>query len=217
MTAAFTAEAKYKSTLLDFERRFALPLVEIAQHLLTVMRERDKRGIGAAGPMAPLGAYNTSAHRFWAHPKRSHPTGPGFVGIVEHGALKGWAIYSDYRAYAQLLGHGAPRDLEATGKFWASLAVRVLSGSRVKVAPYGSHVGPDGQRLPNTTLGYLASRREPLPLLYPTADEVRQAARIVFDKVSGDAIEASAIAGLGGTLSRQAASVQRRASKLLGD
>lgn len=215
------AQVKYLSSLTEFERRFSLPLQVIARTLLSAMSARGRRGIGAAGPMAPLGAYSTAhpkpGHSFWVHPSQPQPRGEGYQRTIEGGEWAGWALYDSYRAYAALHGRGAPRDIEETGKFWRSLAVRVLSGSKVKIAAYGAHATPGGQRIANSAVGYLASRREPLPLLHPTREEVAEAGRIAFAEVSGDAIEAAAIAGIGGSLSRKAASVQRRASKLLGD
>lgn len=214
------AQVKYTSSLKEFERRFALPLVELGRYLLDAIRTRARRGQGAAGPMAPLGAYAgppKEGASFWAAPGRPHPKGDGYLTTIARGEWAGWSLYRSYRHYAALYGHGAPRDIEETGRFWSSLAVRVMSGAKVKVAAYGSHVGPTGARLSNGAVGYLASRREPLPLLHPTRAEVAEAGRIVFAKVDGQAIEAAAIAGLGGNLSRKAASVQRRASKLLGD
>ena len=215
------AEVKYTSSLKDFERRFALPLVELGRYLLDAIRTRGRRGQGAAGPMAPLGAYSTAhpkpGNAFWVHPSRPHPKGAGYLTTITGGEWAGWSLYESYKAYAALYGRGAPRDLEETGRFWSSLAVRVMSGSKVKVAAYGSHASLGGQRLPNSAVGFLASRREPLPLLHPTPAEIAEAGRRVFATVDGQAIEAAAIAGLGGNLSRKAASVQRRASKLLGD
>lgn len=208
----------FVSSLDEFERRFSIPLFTLGQSIARSMIARISAGQGAQHPMAPLGAYakdrDDPERRFWVAPSRPQPRGDGFVSRVESGKWAGWTLYRSYRAYADLVGHGAPRDLTETGAFLRSIKVRVLSSARVKVAPYGSHSGPSGERLSNTALGYLASRREPLPLLHPSPAEIKAAADELFRHVDGTAIEAAAVAGVIAPVRRAAAAAQRRVSQL---
>lgn len=214
-----TVETKIVSSLNEFERRFALPVQRTAETIAPMMVERIRRGQGAFVPMAPLGAYSrddmSDRSRFWVAPGRPQPKGDGWLATLSSGSKAGWAIYRSYRSYAALVGHGAPRDLDETGAFLASIAVRVQSPSRTKIAPYGSHRGPSGKAISNTSLGYQASKREPQPLLYPSPDEVRAAAAIVFAEVEAQAVEAAAIAGVGTSARRRVEGFQRRAAKML--
>lgn len=215
------AETRILSSLNEFERKFALPVQRIAEVLAVKMVARIRLGVGAQGPLSPLGAFSvdsgspTGRQRFWVRPGRPQPTGDGWLATHKTGAKAGWALYRNYAAYARLVGHGAPRDLSETGAFLDSIGPRVLSPSHAKVAPYGTHRGPSGLAISNTSLGYADSKREPLPLLYPTAEEIREAAAITFEEVDGQALEAAATAGIGTQARQQVASFNRRASKLL--
>lgn len=208
---------KYTSSLLEFERRLALPLVKIASHLLRVMSRRVQGGQGATGPMRPLGADTDpgSIVRFWLPPGKAASAPDG--NKIKSGPLAGWAVWRNYAAFLRETGRKAPRDLEETGAFWRSVAVRVTGPNRVKIAPYGRHAGPSGERISNTAVGFLASRGEPKPLLHPTREEIVEAGRIVFAEVDGQAIEAARVAGLGYQVRQRANSTIRRASRLLGD
>lgn len=205
------------SSLTAFERAFALPLMKIGIHLARVIAERGKRGMGPDGPMRPLGADAdpSSTARFWLEPARGGTRAPA-ENRVASGPFAGWAVWKNYAAYVAATAGRAPRDLEETGSFWRSIRVRVTSPSRVKVAPYGAHTGPSGERISNSAVGFLASRGEQKPLLHPSRQEIAEAGRIVFAEVDGQAIEAARIAGIGHQMQRKAATVQRRASKLLG-
>lgn len=207
---------KFASSFTEFDKRMALPLVKIAQHLATAMVARIRRGQGAEQPLRPLGADagpGSPSTLFWVRPGKPQPD--GWVVKLTSGNFLGWAGYVSYLDYCKLRG-GGPRDLDETGRFLASIAVRANGPNRVKVAPYGGHSGPSGEKISNTAVGYLASRGEPLPLLHPSRQEIVEAARLVFAEVDGQAIEAAAIAGIGFDARRKLASVQRRASKLLG-
>lgn len=208
----------FASSFTEFDKRMALPLLKIGKHLAAAMMARVKRGQGAEGPMRPLGADAdpSSVTRFWLAPERGGSNAPD-ENRIKDGKLAGWAVWRNYWTYIQSQGLKAPRDVEETGDFWRSVAVRANGPNRVKIAPYGTHRGPSGLAVKNTSIGYLASRGEPLPLLHPSRQEIVEAARIVFAEVDGQAIEAAAIAGVGFDARRQLASVQRRASKLLGD
>lgn len=210
-------KVKYLSSMTAFERVFSYPLRQIATHLLARISERGKRGIGAAGPMRPYGADSDPAAstRWWVRPEKAGAA-PAENRITS-GPFTGWAVFDNYHAAARAMKAGEPRDLEERGDFWRSVMIRVMSPARVKVAPYGAHrAEPGQQRISNTSVGYLASRGEPKPLLHPTVQEITEAARIVFAEIDGQAIEAARIAGLGTQVRRKAASLQRRASKLLG-
>lgn len=218
MTTAAEPQVVFVSSLDEFERRFSIPLLTMGQSMARSMVARISRGQGAQQPMAPMGAYaedrDDRSRRFWAKPGRPQPEGDGFLARHETGPRAGWALYRSYRAWADLVGHGAPRDLEETGAFLRSIRVRALSPARVKVAPYGTHAGPSGERISNTSLGFLGSRREPLPLLHPSPQEIQAAAAELFRHVDGTAIEAAAIAGEIAPVRRAATSVQRRVSEL---
>lgn len=209
------ARVKFVSSLDEFERRMSMPLVKLGLHLTLAMVARIRRGQGADQPLRPLGADSVDkpgTGLFWVAPNRPQPS--GYVVKPTSGEWAGWAAYPSYREYARLRSEG-PRDLDETGEFLRSIRTRALGPHRVKVAPYGTHAGPSGQRISNTSLGYLGSRGEPKPLLHPSREEILQAARIVFAEVEGQAIEAARIAGVGFDAKRRAASVQRRASRLL--
>lgn len=220
MTEAVATQpaVKFVSSLDHFERVFSYPLVKLAQLLLDRMQARIARGQGAQQPMRPLGAdaedVDNRERRFFAPPSRPQPEGDGFLTRHKTGPKAGWALYRSYKAYALLVGHGAPRDIEETGAFRRAVAIRVMSAARVKIAPYGSHVGPSGEKISNTAVGYLASRREPLPLLHPSAQEVREAATLLFQDIDGQAIEAAATVGLVAPVRRAATSAQKRVAKL---
>lgn len=210
---------KFVSSLDEFARRFSLPLMFMGELLRERMVARIRQGQGARQALAPLGAYatdhDTRESRFWVRPGRPQPEGDGFIRRITEGKFAGWAIYRSYKAHADLVGGGAPRDLDETGVFLRSIRTRVLSPSRVKVAPYGSHGGPE--KTSNTAVGYLASRREPLPLLHPSAQEIRAAAEAMFAHVDGQAIEAAAIAGVGTQAQSQARSAMKRVGRVLSD
>lgn len=216
----FAVRTKFVSSLNEFERRFAIPVQTIGQYLARAIVTRIRLGIAPQGRWSPLGAFSTDkpgAGLFWLPPGRAHPQGPGFLFEVTSGQWEGWAAYRSYRDLAALIGHGAPRDLDRTGAFLASIMVRVLSPTKAKIAPYGSHPTSEGNaRLSNTALGYLDSRRERYPLLHPSPDEVAEVARMVNEAAMRTAIEAAQIAGVGTQARRTAASFTRRASKLLG-
>lgn len=210
---------RFVSSLTEFERRFALPVQRLGEELAPRMVQRIRVGMGAFAPLAPLGAYSPDRvddrKRFWVPPGRPAPQGEGWLATHTTGPKAGWSLYKSYRAYAELVGHGAPRDLDETGAFLASIGPRVLSPSHVKIAPYGTHRAPNGRAISNTSLGYQDSKREAVPLLYPSAEEVRLAAEVTFSEVEAQAVEAAAIAGVGTSARKQAASFNRRAAAML--
>lgn len=213
------ARTRIVSSLTEFERRFALPLQRLGEELAPRMVARIRRGMGAQMPLAPLGAYSPEhvddRKRFWVAPGRPQPKGEGWLATHTTGPKAGWALYRSYRDYAQLVGHGAPRDLDETGVFLASIGPRVLSSSRVKIAPYGTHRSAGGRAISNTSLGYQDSKREALPLLYPSPEELRAAGEIVFTEVETQALDAAATAGIVADVRRQVGGFQRRAAQVL--
>ena len=215
----FEVRTKFVSSLTEFERRFSIPVQTIGQYLARAIVTRIALGIAPQGRWSPLGAFSPDKPGqglFWVAPGREHPKGPGFLFEAQHGQWQGWAAYQSYGALAKLLGD-KPRDLNRTGAFLASIAVRVLSPTKAKIAPYGSHPkSPGGQAISNTALGYLDSRRERYPLLHPSPDEIAEVGRMVNEAAMKTAIEAAQIAGVGTQARRTAASFTRRASKLLG-
>lgn len=211
------AEVRYNSKLSDIERRFSLPLVAIAQALVPQMLARIAQGRASTGSFSALGAHSTPTPArglFWVPPDKEQPS--GYVVKPKTGKLIGWAGYESYKAYTEALGSPA-RTFEATRELMQSLRIRVNGPGRVKVAFYGSHSAPKtpsgtGKRLPNTSVAYLASRRESLPMLTPSREEIAAVARLLQSEVGaqviGEAASAQQIRGLGQRLDR----AQRRLS-----
>lgn len=194
MTVAIRAEVRYNSRLTDIERRFAIPLVEIAQQLVPGMLARIRQGRASVGSFAPLGAYSvprTSPGLFWVPPKARQPA--GYHVKPTSGKFAGWAGYESYKAYTQALG-SPPRTFDDTGALLSALRIRVNGPGRVKVAFYGSHAPaetPDGKgrRESNASVAFLASRREPEPMLAPSRDELVRVAQHLRTEVNAQLIE----------------------------
>jgi hypothetical protein len=213
------AEVKVNSRLTEIERRFAIPLVEIAQQFVPGMVERIRRGMASVGTFAPLGAYSPDKlgpGLFWVAPKSPQPA--GYVVKVEHGKWTGWAAYRSYRDYARARG-GGPRTFTESGARMRALAIRLMGPGRVKVAFYGSHATTPGEdRQSNANVAFLASRREPYPMLTPSRTEIEQVVRLLQSEVGaqvvGEAAEARDVRGLGQRVTRlqkrMSAASQRR-------
>lgn len=215
------ATVKYNSKLSEIEKRFAIPLVEIAQRLVPGMIARIRRGQASAGMFSAVGAHSVprpGSGLFWVSPKMPQPT--GYVVKATHGDYAGWAGYRSYRAYTEALG-SPPRDFDDTGALLSSLKIRVNGPGRVKVAFYGAHApneGPKGKgpRRANSAVAYLASRHEPVPMLTPSRDEIVQVAKLfqseVGAQVIGEAADAQEIRGLGQRLGRAQKRLSAQAS-----
>gem|GEM_PF-6538207 len=207
------ATVKVNSQLSDIERRFAIPLVEIAQQLVPGMVGRIAQGVSSTGTFAPLGAYSIERPGnglFWVPPGNPQPA--GYVVQPKAGAYGGWAGYRSYKEYTSALG-GGPRTFTLTGMLLRSLAIRVLGPGRVKVAFYGGHKPsrqPTGktERKSNANVAFLASRQEPAAMLTPTRREVEQVARQLQSEVAaqvvGQASDAQSIRQLGQRATRLA-------------
>lgn len=205
------ATVTYNSKLSEIEKRFAIPLVEIAQRLVPGMIARIRQGRSSTGTFSAIGAHSVprpGSGLFWVSPKAPQPN--GYVVKATHGDYAGWAGYRSYRDYADALGN-PPRDFDDTGALLSSLKIRVNGPGRVKVAFYGAH-SPDerpngpGQRKSNASVAYLASRHEAFPMLTPTRDEIVQVAQLfqseVGAQVIGEAADAQQIRGMGQRLTR---------------
>lgn len=206
------AEVRYMSKLTEAERRFAIPLVEIAQQLVPGMLARIRQGRASVGNFSALGAHSPpkpSPGLFWVPPKSKQPA--GFFVRPTSGKYAGWAGYESYRAYCEALG-SPPRTFDETGALLSSLKIRVNGPGRVKVAFYGRHApssSPDGKTKAeaNSAIAFLASRREPMAMLTPSRDELVRVAQHYQSEVAAQMVglsaEAQAIKGL-----------QQRANKL---
>ena len=179
------ATVRYNSKLSDPERALALPLLGIAQTLIMQMSERIRRGVSSTGTFAPLAAYSSATAArglFWVPPGQSQPA--GWISKTDDG----WAGYLDYPTYAGLRG-GGPRTFHETDALFSTIGARVNGPGRVKITFRGTHPRPSsghqwhhptakavkaggGRALPNTTVAFLASRREPAPMLTPTPAEI---------------------------------------------
>lgn len=201
----------YNSKLSEIEKRFAIPLVEIAQRLVPGMIARIRQGRSSTGTFSAIGAHSVprpGSGLFWVSPKAPQPN--GYVVKATHGDYAGWAGYRSYRDYADALGN-PPRDFDDTGALLSSLKIRVNGPGRVKVAFYGAHAADEtptgkGQRRANSAVAYLASRNEPVPMLTPSRDEIVQVAQLfqseVGAQVIGEAADAQQIRGMGQRLTR---------------
>lgn len=209
------AEVKFNSRLSEIERRFAIPLVEIAQQLVPGMLDRIRRGQASTGSFAALGAYSVpkpGPGLFWVPPGSAQPV--GYVAQPKSGKYAGWAGYVSYRAYTEALGSPA-RTFSATGALLSALKIRVNGPGRVKVAFYGAHAPsqkPDGKgpRTPNTAVAYAASMREPVPMLTPTREELVAIARQFQSEVGAQVISESADAQDIRKLGQRVTSLQKR-------
>lgn len=211
------ATVKFNSKLSEIERKFSIPLVEIAQQLVPGMLARIRRGQASTGMFTALGTHSVArpgSGLFWVPPKSAQPA--GYVVKATTGKYAGWAGYESYRAYTEALG-SPPRDFDDTGALLSTLRIRVNGPGRVKVAFYGAHAPdqrPDGpgQRKANSSVAYLASRHEAVPMLTPSRDEIVQVARLfqseVGAQVISEAADAQEIRGLGLRVAR----VQKRLS-----
>lgn len=209
---AIKAEVRYMSKLTEIERRFAIPLVEVAQHLVPGMLARIRQGRASVGNFSALGAHSTpkpSPGLFWVPPKSKQPA--GFFVRPTSGKYAGWAGYESYRAYCDALG-SPPRTFDETGALLSALKIRVNGPGRVKVAFYGRHApsaSPDGKGKAesNSAIAFLASRREPFAMLTPSRDELVRVAQHYQSEVAAQMVglsaEAQSIKGL-----------QQRADKL---
>jgi len=211
----------YNSKLSEIEKRFAIPLVEIAQRLVPGMIARIRQGRSSTGTFSAIGAHSVprpGSGLFWVSPKAPQPN--GYVVKATHGDYAGWAGYRSYRDYADALGN-PPRDFDDTGARLWSLKLRVNGPGGVKVASYGAH-SPDerpngpGQRKSNASVAYLASRNEPVPMLTPSRDEIVQVAQLFQSEVGaqliGQAADAQEIRGLGQRLARAQKRLSAQAS-----
>ncbi len=221
----FTVETKFVNALTDFDKAISIPLQVIGVYLASAIQTRAQGGMGAQGPMKPLGADSKATGRslFWVPPEREHPGGEdpsgatGYLFKHDKGPRAGWAAYLNYGTYARLYGKGKPRNLTEKGDLWRSLAVKVTSPTRVKVTFFGSHpahTGTKGQS--NTSVAFLDSRKERTPLLMPNRAELEEVGRLLRDEVIAQAIRVGQIAGVGFDARKQTRSFVKRSSKLLG-
>lgn len=212
--SGIAANVRVNSRLSEIERRFAIPLVEIAQRLVPGMASRIQRGVSSTGTFAPLGAYSVprpGPGLFWVPPDLPQPA--GYLARPTEGKLAGWAGYKSYKAYTDALG-GGPRKFTQTRQLMDSLAPRVLGPGRVKITFYGTHRAskkPDGTKTQqsNTSVAYLASRNEPEPMLAPTREELLFVARQFQSETAGliqNAADAQQVRQLGQRFQR----VQKR-------
>lgn len=200
------AVVTYNSKLTEIERRFAIPLLEVAQQLVPGMVSRIRQGQSSTGRFSALGAHSTprpGPGLFWAPPGSKQP--PGALAKPTDGQWAGWAGYESYRAYTQALGSPA-RDFSDSGALLAALKIRVNGPGRVKVAFFGAHPPSSGQgaevrRQANSAVAYLASRMESVPMLTPSRGEIEDVARQFQSEVAaqmvGEAASAQEIRGLG--------------------
>lgn len=216
------ATVKYNSKLTEIERGFSIPLLDVAQQLVPGMLARIERGVASTGYFAPLGAYSADkpgSGLFWVH--ASYPQPAGYVVKPTSGDYEGWAGYKSYKAYVQALG-GGPRTFSLTGMLLRALAIRVLGPARVKVAFYGAHKaaqrpGGAAERTSNTNVAYLASRREPVPMLTPSREEIAAVAKQFQNEVSAQLLSLSADAQDIRNLGQRVTRVQKRlAASALG-
>ena len=211
------AVVKYNSKLSEIERRFAIPLTEIAQMLVPGMIARISRGQASTGRFSALGAHSTERPGkglFWVPPRSAQPA--GYVVKATTGKYAGWAGYESYRAYTQAQG-SPPRDFSDTGALLSTLRIRVNGPGRVKVAFYGAHAadqrpGGGGERKANSAVAYLASRHESVPMLTPSRDEIVEVARLFQSEVGAQMIaEAADTQDIRG-LSQRVTRLQKRLS-----
>lgn len=212
------AEVRYNSKLSEIEKRFAIPLLTIAQQLVPGMGRRIQQGIASQGMFRAMGADSKPRDGkglWWVHP--AYPQPGGYVVKATSGAYAGWAGYESYVAYLVARGlNGQPRNFTESGALWQSLRIRVNGPARVKVAFFGAHKyiapppTPDGgtpewQRRPgdrvrggrsgggtkrynNGEVAFLASRQEPAPMLTPSRMEIAEVAKQFQNEVSAQLI-----------------------------
>ena len=210
------AEVKFVSSLTELERRFSIPLQVIGRYIIDALKARWDRGEAPVGQFSAMGAHSKARPDdglFWVPPGRPHPRGAGYVVTSTAGQFAGWSGYLSYADYCRLAYGGAGRDFREGGTFRQSVALRILSPVKAKIAPYGSHSSPAGERMSNTAVGYLASRFERLPLMHPSEGEMRVVGDIMHDEVVEQAMQAARIVNIGTDMNRKVRSLQKRAAK----
>lgn len=214
----FRVSVKKSAVLTKGQQRLALPLVELTQHLASIMVARIRRGQGPHGPWNTYGAGADDVDRLlWVAPGRPQPGEPGdkngLVFRVESGRWQGWAVYASAEAYYRLRGlAGQPHDFEESGRLLRALAVRIVSPRQIRLAFYGGH-----KNLSAKQVAWLASRNEADPLLMPSPREVEEAQRFIATHINEAIIEGARLGAVAQQVTSRSRNFTRRASKLLGD
>lgn len=215
----FRVEVKKSRILTDGQRRLAIPMVELTQLLASRILDRIRRGQGPRGPWSVYasGGEARDESYFWVAPGRPQPGDPeakdGLVFRVESGEWKGWAAYQSVAAYYRLRGlTGQPHDFDESGRLLQSAAVRIVTARQTRLAFYGGH-----GKLSAKQVAWFSSRNEADPLLMPSASEVQEAQAFIAERINADIIEGARLGEVAQRLTSSSRSVNRRASKLLGD
>lgn len=212
-------EIKKSKVITDSARALALPLTEATQMLGAKILARVARGQGPTGPWDTYGsgADTTSGHLFWVAPDRPQPGTPGdgtFKFRVSAGKWEGWAAYESVRGYYKLAGKlGKPHDFDESGELLSRAVVRIVSARHVRLAFYGGHKGGISAK----QLAWLVSKDEREPLLMPSKAEVQEVQAFITGRINQAIVEAGAQSERAQRITSGARSVNRRASRLLGD
>ena len=215
----FKVSVKKSAVLTQGQQRLALPLVEVTQVLATAILERIRRGQGPRGPWNTYASGGEARDEalFWVAPGRPQPGDPnakeGLRFRVETGPWTGWAAYESPAAYYRLRGlAGKPHDFEESGELLRRTAIRIVSPRQIRLAFFGGHGCLSAKQV-----AWLASRGESEPLLMPSPAEVQQAQDYITEHINEAIIEGARLGEVAQRLSSRSRSVNRRASKLLGD
>lgn len=236
------ATVKFNSKLSEIERKFAIPLAEVAEQLVPNMGRRIQHGVASQGMFRAMGVDSkpTAGNGlWWVHPSLPHPS--GYVVKVTSGTYAGWAGYKSYVDYLSARGlYGQPRNFTESGALWQSLRIRINGPARVKVTFFGKHryipppptpnggkpqwqrrpgdrvrggaSGGGNQKYNNSEIAFLASRQEPFPLLTPSREEITMIAAQFQNEVSAQLLGLSADAQDARNLGMRATRLQRRLS-----
>lgn len=211
---------KKSKLLTEPQRALALPMLEATQYLADMVISRIRTGQGPRGPWDTYGsgdAGNAGVRLFWVAPGRPQPgdvdAKDGLAFKVEAGPWAGWAAYESVDAYYRLRGlAGRPHDFEESGVLLRASAIRVVTPRHMRLAFYGGH-----GKLPAKQVAWLASKDERDPLLMPSRAEVERFQRFIVGRINEAIVEGARLGEQAQRLTSASRSVNRRASKLLGD
>lgn len=211
-------EVKKSKILTDRQKALALPMVEVTRMLGEIVLSRIQSGRGPEGPWKTYGsgAEPRDEQFFWVAPGRDQPgdaaAGNGLKFRLKTGKWAGWAAYESVRAYYRLRGLlGRPHDFSESGRLIRQAAIRIMTPRHIRLAFYGSHGKTSAKNV-----AWLASRKEDAPLLMPSKPEVAEIQHFIAENVNAQILEGARLGEAAQRLQSKSASLNRRASKLLG-
>lgn len=181
---------RVSNKLPELSRKLSVPLRDLSRVLASRIRSRvvDEGKSSQLRQFSRLGTYRNSNGagqrpdwKWWVPPPkgvaRQTVQPPGYLFRVETGEWKGYAVYRNFQDYISRLPQKMQwRRMYRTGETWASLRVRVMSRSRMKVAFYGTKKTSKNarSRVAYGQVAYLAVRQERPPNVLDYSEQDRQ-------------------------------------------